>query len=88
MEFTTIGAQDSLDEARKRLNDFEILVVWGEDCIIGVLTLENLENQGSCGSVCNLDILIDPSPEKLSKWKPEYVIMTEDGEPVMVSHGP
>ena len=88
MKFSTIGAQDSLDEAKKRLDDFEILVVWGGDRIIGVLTSENIGNHGSCGSACNLDILIDPSPDKSSKWKPDYVIKTEDGEPVMVSHGP
>ena len=31
MEFSTIGAEDSLDEAKKRLNDVEILVVWGQE---------------------------------------------------------
>ena len=56
MEFSTIGAEDSLEEAKKRLNDVEILVVWGQENIIGVLTSEHLERAGNCGSVCELDI--------------------------------
>ena len=88
MEFSTIGAEDSLDEAKRRLNDVEILVVWGQEKIIGVLTSEHLERPGRCGSVCELDILVDPDPVKASIWKPKYVIVTDDGEPVLVSHGP
>ena len=42
MEFSTIGAEDSLDEAKKRLNDVEILVVLSQENIIGVLTSEHL----------------------------------------------
>ncbi len=88
MEFSTIGADDSLEEAKSRLNNVEVLVVWGRENILGVLTSEHLEKQGNCGSVCELDILVDPDPIKASMWKPKYVIVTEDGEPVIVSRGP
>ena len=88
MEFSTIGAEDSLDEAKSRLNDTDVLVVWGQENILGVLTVEHLEKQGTCGEVCELDVLIDPDPIVASVWKPRYVIVTEDGEPVMVNRGP
>ena len=39
MEFSTVGAEDSLDEARKRLEEVECLVVFGsKDTIVGVIT--------------------------------------------------
>lgn len=88
MDFSTIGAEDSLDEAKSRLNDFDILVVWGKNSILGVLTSEHLEKEGNCGEVCELDILVDPEPIRSSMWKPKFVIVTENGEPVMVSRGP
>ena len=62
MEFSTIGAEDSLDEAKSRLNGNDVLVVWGRENILGVLTVEHLEKQGTCGEVCELDVLIDPDP--------------------------
>ena len=88
MEFSTIGAEDSLEEAKSRLNDYDVLLVWGRENLLGVLTKEHLEKQGNCGEVCELDILVDPEPIKASLWKPKYVIVTDDGEPVMVSRGP
>ena len=88
MEFSTIGAEDSLEEAKSRLDDFDVLLVWGRENILGVLTKEHLEEQGTCGEVCELDILVDPEPNKALLWKPKYVILTDDGEPVMVSRGP
>ncbi|MGB1571370.1 MAG: hypothetical protein ACPHTH_00140 [Candidatus Poseidoniaceae archaeon] len=88
MEFSTIGAEDSLEEAKSRLNGNDVLVVWGRENILGVLTKGHLEKQGNCGEVCELDVLVDPDPIKASIWKPKYVIVTEDGEPVMVSHVP
>ena len=47
MEFSTIGAEDSLDEAKSRLADTDVLVVWGRENILGVLTVEHLEKQGT-----------------------------------------
>lgn len=88
MEFSSIGAEDSLLEAKSRLDGNDVLVVWGREKIIGILTEEHLEKQGNCGQVCELDILVDPSPVKASIWKPKYVIVTEDGEPVLISHEP
>lgn len=88
MKFSSIGAEDSLEEAKSRLNGNDLLVVWGEENIIGVIVEEHLEKQGNCGLVCELDVLVDPDPVKASIWKPKYVIVTEDGEPVLVSHGP
>ena len=88
MEFSSIGADDSLEEAKSRLNGNDVLVVWGQEKILGMLTEEHLEKEGNCGQVCELDILVDPDPVKASIWKPKYVIVTEDGEPVLVSHGP
>ena len=88
MEFSSIGAEDSLEDAKSRLSGNDVLVVWGQEKILGVLTEEHLAKEGKCGQVCELDILIDPDPVKASMWKPKYVIVTEDGEPVLVSHGP
>ena len=88
MKFSTIGAEDSIEEARSRLNDNDVLVVWGREAILGIFTKGHLEKQGNCGVVCELDILVDPDPVKASIWKPRYVIVTEDGEPVMVSRVP
>ena len=88
MKFSTIGAEDSIEEARSRLNDNDVLVVWGREEILGIFTKAHLEKQGNCGDVCELDILVDPDPVKASIWKPRYVIVTEDGEPVMVSRVP
>ena len=88
MEFSSIGAEDSLEEAKSRLNGNDALVVWGQEKIIGILIEEHLKKEGNCGQVCELDILIDPDPIKASMWKPKYVIVTEDGEPVLVSRGP
>ena len=31
MEFSTIGAEDSLEEAKSRLNDYDVLLVWGRE---------------------------------------------------------
>ena len=43
MEFSSIGAEDSLEEAKSRLNGNDALVVWGQEKILGVLTEEHLE---------------------------------------------
>ena len=40
MEFSTIGAEDSPEEAKNRLQNVEILVVWGKEQILGVLTVD------------------------------------------------
>jgi len=88
MEFSTIGAEDSLEEAKNRLESVEILVVWGNENIIGVLTKDHLGRTGNCGSACELDILIDPDSEKSLMWMPLYIISTDDGEPVNVSRAP
>lgn len=88
MEFSSIGAEDSLEEAKSRLNGNDVLVVWSQEKILGVLIEEHLEKEGNCGQVCELDILVDPDPIKASMWNPKYVIVTEDGEPVLVNHGP
>ena len=88
MEFSSIGAEDSLEEAKSRLNGNDVLVVWSQEKILGVLIEEHLEKEGNCGQVCELDILVDPDPIKASIWNPKYVIVTEDGEPVLVNHGP
>lgn len=88
MEFSSIGAEDSLEEAKNRLSGNDALVVWGRKNILGILTEEHLEKQGNCGEVCELDVLIDPDPQKASTWKPRYVVVTDDGEPVLVSRVP
>ena len=43
MDFATIGAEDSLDEAKLRLESVDALVVWGGEKILGVLTKEHLD---------------------------------------------
>ena len=50
MEFSTIGAEDSLDEAKLRLDSVEALIVWGDENILGVLTKDHLGRDGNCGS--------------------------------------
>ena len=42
MEFSTIGAEDSLEEAKSRLKSVDALVVWGSENILGVLTEQHL----------------------------------------------
>tara|TARA_B100000925_G_C22007324_1_gene474299 strand:+ start:2107 stop:2373 length:267 start_codon:yes stop_codon:yes gene_type:complete len=88
MEFSTIGAEDSIEEAKNRLNSVDILVVWGTENILGVITKDHIDRIGNCGEICELDILVDPDPVVCSRWKPKYIVTTDDGEPVMVSHGP
>ena len=49
MEFSSIGAEDSLEEAKSRLIGNDLLVVWGQEKIIGVLTEAHLEKlKGEC----------------------------------------
>ena len=88
MEFSSIGAEDTLEEAKQRLQNVEILVVWGSENILGVLCEEHLGRGDSCGSACELDILVDPTPEKCKNWAPKFIITTDEGEPVLVSRGP
>ena len=88
MEFSTIGAEDSLDEAKLRLESVDALIVWGSDIILVVLIEKHLSRGGNCGSACELDVLVDPSVEQNQVWRPKYIITTDDGEPVMLSHGP
>ena len=88
MEFSTIGAEVSLDEAKLRLESVDALIVWGSDIILGVLIEKHLSRGGNCGSACELDVLVDPSVEQNQVWRPKYIITTDDGEPVMLSHGP
>ena len=88
MEFSSIGAEDSLDEAKLRLESVDALIVWGSDTILGVLIEKHLSRGGNCGSACELDVLVDPSVEQNQVWRPKYIITTDDGEPVMLSHGP
>ena len=64
------------------------MIVWGEEAIIGVITSSELGKSGTCGKICELDILVDPTPEMAAIWKPKFIITTDDGEPVMVSRGP
>ena len=88
MEFSTIGCEDGLEEAQKRLENVDVLIVWGKEKILGVLCEEHLGRGEFCGSSCELDILVDPTPKQRSDWAPKFVIITEDGEPVAVSRGP
>ncbi len=88
MEFSIIGAEDSLEEAKIRLQGVDVLVVYGAKTIIGVLTADHLGMAGTCGEVCELDILLDADPLFVKKWKPAFVIITDDGEPVLVNRGP
>ena len=87
MEFSTIGAEDSLEEAKARLESVDALIVWGSSNILGVLTNEHLAKSGNCGSACELDVLVDPNPELNMTWKPKFIIVTDDGEPVILSRG-
>ena len=88
MEFSTIGFEDSTDEAKIRLESVDALIVWGTDNILGVLTSDHLSLGGNCGESCDLDILVDPTPEKSKKWRPSFIITTDNGEPVLLSRGP
>jgi hypothetical protein len=88
MEFSTIGAEDSLDEAKVRLESVDALIVWGTENVLGVLTSDHLSRSGRCGSVCELDILVDPTPQQCAKWLPRFIVTTKNGEPVLLSHGP
>lgn len=88
MEFASIGAEDTLEEAKKRLQNVDVLIVWGTENILGVLCEEHLEAGQSCGGSCELDVLVDPTPEQILHWDPKFIIITEDGEPTKVSHGP
>ena len=36
MEFSSIGSYDSIEEAVQRIESCEILIVWGEEAIIGL----------------------------------------------------
>ena len=84
MEFSTIGCEDSVEEATTRLQNYDVLIVWGEEDILGVITVDHLDKKGTCGEICELDVLVDPSLEMREKWNPKYVIKTEDGEPVSI----
>tara|TARA_Y100000739_G_scaffold25637_1_gene19776 strand:- start:164 stop:457 length:294 start_codon:yes stop_codon:yes gene_type:complete len=88
MEFSAIGAEDSLEEAKLRLESVDALIVWGGENILGVLTLEHISQNGNCGASCELDILVDPTPQYSQKWKPKFIVMTDEGEPVLLSRGP
>ena len=88
MEFSTVGVDDSLDEARARLSGVDALIVWGGERIIGVITEECMSKSGDCGAVCDLDVLVDPNPEMVELWKPKFVIITDNGEPVLLNRGP
>ena len=88
MEFSTIGSEDSLDEAKVRLESVEVLIVWGSNSILGILTSNHLEQSGNCGEACELDILIDPDLNQSKIRQPRYIITTDDGEPVSLIHGP
>ena len=88
MEFSTIGCEDSLDEAKVRLESVDALIVWGSDSIIGVLTSIHMERSGNCGEVCELDILVDPSNDEIKSRMPIFVVTTDNDEPVSLNHGP
>jgi len=88
MKFSTIGFEDSLDEAKVRLESADALIVWGSENILGVLTIEHLILGGNCGAACELDILVDPTPLQSKKWLPKYIVTTDNGEPVLLSRGP
>ena len=88
MEFSTIGFEDSIDEAKLRLESVDALVVWGKENILGVLTIEHLNRGGNCGSACELDILVDPTSQQNKKWRPKFIVTTDNGEPALLSRGP
>jgi hypothetical protein len=88
MEFSTIGFEDSIDEAKLRLESVDALVVWGKENILGILTIEHLNLGGNCGTACELDILVDPTPQENKKWRPKFIVTTDNGEPALLSRGP
>ena len=88
MEFSTIGAEDSLVEAKSRLEHCECLIVFGKSDIVGVITAKMLGDQSTCGQVMEMDILLDASVQKAALWKPAFIITTDNGEPNAVSRGP
>lgn len=88
MEFSTIGYEDSIDEAKVRLESVDALIVWGKENILGVLTSEHLSLGKNCGAACELDILIDPTPQQSLKWSPKFIVTTDNGEPALLSRGP
>ena len=88
MEFSTIGFEDSMDEAKLRLESVDALIVWGKENILGVLTIEYLNRGGNCGTACELDILVDPTPQQNKKWRPKFIVTTDNGEPALLSRGP
>ena len=88
MEFSTIGFEDSIDEAKVRLESVDGLIVWGKENILGVLTIDHLIRGGTCGSACELDILVDPTPQQSNKWRPKFIVTTDNGEPALLSRGP
>jgi len=93
MEFSTVGAEDSLDEARKRLEEVECLVVFGsKDTIVGVITEVEMNRNGiNCSNIMELDTLVmtELDSTKVAIWKPIYIVI-HDGEfePLSVSRGP
>ena len=93
MEFSTVGAEDLVDEARKRLEEVECLVVFGsEDTIVGVITKAELNRNGTtCSNIMELDILVmtELDSSKISIWNPTYIVIHDgDYEPLSVSSGP
>ncbi|HIF45573.1 MAG TPA: hypothetical protein EYQ73_02110 [Candidatus Poseidoniales archaeon] len=87
MEFSTIGAEDNLVEAKTRLENCECLIVFGKEEIVGVITSDMLDDSKTCGQAMEMDILVDPSVEKAASWKPLFIVITVDGEPMAVSRG-
>ena len=93
MDFSTIGAEDSIEEATNRIKGAECLVVFGSsDTIVGVITELELSRKGElCKQVMELDILVMTAKDsdKVELWKPKYVVV-HDGihEPLSVSRGP
>ena len=88
MEFSTIGFEDSMDEAKLRLESVDALIVWGKENILGVLTIEHLNRGGNCGTACELDILVEHTPQQNKKWRPKFIVTTDNGEPALLSRGP
>jgi len=93
MEFSTVGAEDSLDEARNRLEDVECLVVYGSnDTIVGVITETEINRDGvNCGEIMETDTLVmtELDSAKVTIWNPVYIVIHDgDFEPLSVSRGP
>ena len=88
MELYTIGVEDSIVEAKLRLESVDALVVWGKENILGILTIEHLNRGSNCGTACELDILVDPTPQENKKWRPKFIVTTDNGEPALLSRGP